>query len=89
MFAEGVLGVSKNKVCPGESVDFWDDFSELNQQNEIFDFTIDFGDGIKESKSQTHCYFQQLYKWHRQLPEQLLVMELQILQCKDQFLFWK
>jgi len=61
VYAEGVLGVSKNEVCPGESVDFWDEFSELNQQNEIFDYTIDFGDGIKESKSQRHCYFQHVF----------------------------
>ena len=61
VYAEGALGVSKIKVCPGESVDFWDEFSELNQQNEIFDFTIDFGDGIKESKSQRHCYFQHVF----------------------------
>lgn len=59
VFAEGVLGVSKNKVCPGESVDFWDDF---NQGREIYDYTIDFGDGTKENMSHVHCYFQHVFQ---------------------------
>ena len=57
-----MLGVSRNTICPGESVDFWDDFSQLNQREENYVFTIDFSDGTKETKSHTHCYFQHFFQ---------------------------
>jgi PKD repeat protein len=62
VFAESILGVSKSTVCPGESIDFWDDFSELTQSDDIYDFTIDFRDGTKESSNQKHCYFQHVFQ---------------------------
>ena len=62
VFAQSMLGVSRNTICPGESVDFWDDFSQLNQREENYVFTIDFSDGTKETKSHTHCYFQHFFQ---------------------------
>ncbi len=62
LFAESILGVSKNTVCPGENVEFWDDLSTLNQGNESFLYTIDYSDGTKESLREMHCYFKHSFQ---------------------------